>query len=220
MSAAERSAVQPDPQQWPDVVVLFDWNGTVVVDPDRARLALNAVLEARDLPQLDERAFGARFQLPLAVMLVGLGVAHGDVPNAEREWNAAMTSAPAVARAGARELFDQLRAGGARIGIVSAASAQAVGADLDRLGFARLFDSVDAGISDKPRTLRVHRPVRERAYFVGDTVYDVRSALMAGFTPIGVRGGYTDPDELTAAGAVALVDDLRELVGCIQLRRR
>lgn len=52
----------------------------------------------------------------------------------------------------------------------------------------------------------------ERVWLVGDTVADMRAAQANGFTPIGVSFGAATPDALRAAGAAAILDDLRDLI--------
>ena len=49
--------------------------------------------------------------------------------------------------------------------------------------------------------------------FVGDSVSDVEAARAAGVVAFGVRGGTSTDEELTAAGAVAVLDDVGQLFG-------
>jgi phosphoglycolate phosphatase len=83
-----------------DVLLLFDWNGTLVLDTDRARDATNVVLRARGLPSLSRDEFAGRFLLPMAAMFRTLGIGPSDVDGAEAEWNAAAAEVPALPRAG------------------------------------------------------------------------------------------------------------------------
>jgi phosphoglycolate phosphatase len=46
----------------------------------------------------------------------------------------------------------------------------------------------------------------ERTFVVGDTSYDIAMAVNAGASAIGAGWGYHDPEELLAAGAVAVAD--------------
>jgi phosphoglycolate phosphatase-like HAD superfamily hydrolase len=63
--------------------------------------------------------------------------------------------------------------------------------------------------------LRDRRGLARRAYYVGDTAYDIRSALAAGYVPIGVADGYTSVPRLRAAGATAIATDLREIIDIV-----
>ncbi len=69
---------------------------------------------------------------------------------------------------------------GAVTAVVWVASTEAVRADLYASGMAGLFGQV-AGVDDNARHLATLRHHRERAFYVGDTEYDVTSALTAGF---------------------------------------
>jgi len=46
---------------------------------------------------------------------------------------------------------------------------------------------------------------------VGDTVYDIKMAVAARALPVGVAWGYHEPEELLAAGAVAVIERYEEL---------
>ncbi|GGH45623.1 HAD family hydrolase [Microbacterium album] len=214
VASADRT---PAAVEFGDLLVLFDWNGTVVLDHDRARGALNSVLEPRGLGRLDPAAFGERFHLPFDDMFRALGVAPADLARAEAEWNEAMIGGSAAARPGARESLAALAAGGAHVGVVSAASHASVAADAARFGLRELLASVHTSTSDKLAILRAHRPLRRRAVYVGDTEYDMRCARQAGFQPVGVAGGYAGPERLRDAGAAWIVSDLRELLELSEL---
>ena len=54
-----------------------------------------------------------------------------------------------------------------------------------------------------------------RMLYVGDSPTDMRTALAAGMTPVGVSWGFRTRDELLEAGASALLDHPRELLGLL-----
>lgn len=189
-------------------VILFDWNGTVVLDADRARHALNDVLTRRDLPTLDPAAFRREFHLPMSEMFDRLDVTDGAA--AETEWNNIIAQHPTTAREGI-ETLRGLQSSGVRLGVVSAAFSHAVHADIDGLGLDGFWDSVDAPATDKLTTLRRRRGAEPQAIYLGDTPYDMGCAIAAGYTPVGVDRGYIPVDELTAAGATAIITTFDEL---------
>lgn len=190
-------------------VVLFDWNGTVVLDSERARYCLNTVLHRRSLPVLDTDEFADKFHLPLHAMFLRLGV--HDVDAAEIEWNESMTTEVTTAREGAQSLR-VLAQQGVRLGLVSAAFADSVHTDINVLGLGGLWASIDAPASDKLAALRARRGTEERAFYVGDTTYDMRCATAAGYTPLAVDRGYTGTDLLTQAGAVTVLTTFDDLL--------
>jgi phosphoglycolate phosphatase len=54
-----------------------------------------------------------------------------------------------------------------------------------------------------------------RMLYVGDSPTDMHTALAAGMTPVGVSWGFRTRDELAEAGAGAVLDDPRELLGLL-----
>jgi phosphoglycolate phosphatase-like HAD superfamily hydrolase len=50
---------------------------------------------------------------------------------------------------------------------------------------------------------------------VGDARWDMLAAVAAGMQPVGVATGAVSPDDLRAAGALAVVDRLDELLGLL-----
>ncbi|MEU0938030.1 HAD hydrolase-like protein [Embleya sp. NPDC005971] len=196
-----------------DTLVLFDWNGTLVADTDRALRATNAVLTHRGLPGLTAEDFPAKWKLPLAAFLRDLGAA--DPEAAEQYWNRALAAEPAPLRRGTARMLDTLRACGARLGVVSAAGAAAVADDIRNTGLDDRFDVVLAGVAAKTSALLSQRPTRPRAYYVGDTEYDIHCARAAGYLAIAVTGGYRPAHALAAVRPDAVVDHLDQLPGVV-----
>lgn len=195
-----------------DTTILFDWNGTIVLDAERARGALNHVLARRALPELDAPQFSDRFRLPMHDLFRGLDVPEHQLVDAEHEWNGGMVGGDPLGRRGLAEALLDLRGRGARLGVVSAAATRSIVADQDRLGIPDVWDCVRGGVSDKTAVLREERAGREHAVYVGDTIYDMACAVEAGYTPVGVSGGYTSVPRLRAGGAATIIGDVRELV--------
>ena len=54
---------------------------------------------------------------------------------------------------------------------------------------------------------------------IGDTVYDIEMALNAGAQAFGVAWGYHETEELKAAGAHLILDQLCELPPILQRQR-
>lgn len=197
------------PSDLGDTLVLFDWNGTLADDTDRAVRATNAVLAARGLPALTTEGFRARWKLPMRDFLTGLDVA--DPQAGEHHWNRAVADEPAPVRGHAAAVLDALRGRGALLGVISAAGHDAVTADLRRTGLADRFDVVLTGCADKTAALRGQRHLRGGAIYIGDTEYDIHCARAAGYHAVGITGGYREPENLRAARPDALIESLDEL---------
>lgn len=203
-----------------DTMVMFDWNGTVVLDADRARSSLNSVLVARLLGTLNSEEFSQQFRLPMREMFRDLGVHSLNLDEAEAEWNYQMTQTSTCLRAGTNAAFLELSEAGAWLGVVSAASAEAVDFDQRSLSVLPVLNTVDAKVSDKVAQLSKHRNRRNRAFYIGDTAYDMHSASAAGYIPIGVSGGYSPENVLREAGAVHIVKSLREILTIVSTSHR
>jgi len=193
-----------------NLLVVFDWNGTVMDDTRRAAHSTNTVLTARSRPTLNLEQFRAGFILPLRNWMLDLGIDAADVESAENEWNEAMLVA-ASPRAGAFEALSELYARGAVLGVASAAAAGTVRSDVERAGLTDLLTFVAAGVADKSTFLRAQRHRRARAVYVGDTAYDMRSARAAGYVAVAITGGYQSEIALTAAEPDHIIADLNEL---------
>lgn len=211
MPPTEHHQAPPPHLDLADTLVLFDWNGTLVADTDRAVRATNALLAERGLTALTDDEFRSRWVLPMRAFLQGLGAEDADA--AEQCWNRALAAEPAPLRPDAHSTLDTLRARGARLGVISAAGVQAVDGDLRNTGLYDRFDVVIAGCAAKTEALLDQRPTRPRAFYIGDTEYDIRSAHAAGYLAVAITGGYRPADALAAVRPDAVIDHLDQLPG-------
>jgi phosphoglycolate phosphatase len=197
----------------PTALVVLDWNGTTVDDAARTHMCLNAALAPFEVGPFDEAAFAARFKLPMEAMMADLGVAPADIDAAVRAWNAEISDHPAPLAPGVDRLLRGLHARGRPAGVISAAHRVALEADAERLGIRpRLrFLIGDAQPKSKPLAELVARGEGPVVY-VGDTEYDVTEATAAGAVPVGYAGGYRPAAALLAAGALAVIADLADLL--------
>jgi phosphoglycolate phosphatase len=193
------------------VALLFDWNGTLVDDSARALDAANAVMGATGLPLLANVAdFRATFRLPLDRWFERLGVPKAARRAAVRQWNAEMALRPAPLRAGAHELLTALRSMCVPVGVISAASFEAVTTDCRRFGVAPLITRMEADVARKRTAIQaaIRALAVEQAIYIGDTEYDMFEAVAAGVVPHGISGGYRSDEALANAGAQVVWPDL------------
>ncbi|MCM1106188.1 MAG: HAD hydrolase-like protein [Blautia sp.] len=123
------------------------------------------------------------------------------------------------------ECVQELRAQGYRVGVASSKPELSCRRILEHFGVLELFDDVagatfDRRISTKEEVLRevLRRWAdipREEMCLVGDTIFDVEGAKCIGMPCVAVRFGFGDMEEMMAAGAVAVCDDLLELPGIL-----
>ena len=196
----------------PHAQIVFDWNGTILDDAERTLAALNAVLADLDRDQLDDPAFRRAFGLPLEAMLADLGLSHDEIDPAVTAWYTGIEAREAPLSPGAAETIDALWERGRPAGIISAASATSVERDASRLGLRDKLAFLRPAVASKEAALREVIASHRSLVYVGDTEYDMTEAIAAGAVPVGYAGGYRPIEALLAAGATAVVTDLRALL--------
>jgi phosphoglycolate phosphatase len=81
--------------------------------------------------------------------------------------------------------------------------------------------TLDGKISSKKDVLeevflRNNNLRKEDSLLIGDTVYDVLGAKYAGISCIGVSYGFGNVEEMKKAGAIAVIDDILELIDLLK----
>jgi HAD superfamily hydrolase (TIGR01549 family) len=208
-----------------DTVVL-DVDGTLVDSTYHHALAWRRAFHAHEVTVAMWRVHRA----------IGMGgdrlveaVAGADVErrlgNALRErWDAEYTAVEAEARpfAGAAELLAALRGRGWKVVLGSSGTPEHTRRAVDLLGGPGAVDgwttSEDADTTKPaPDVLQASLAAVDgsAAICVGDSPYDVKAAGRLGWDCIGVRSGGFSQAELSDAGAVIVVDDVRALLDAL-----
>lgn len=122
---------------------------------------------------------------------------------------------------GARDLIASLRDRGVAVVLATSAPSEELAILLDVLGLEEgELATTDADDVDEAKphpgivevALDRAGVAADRAVFVGDSVWDMIAARRAGVDAVGVRSGGVGADELSAAGAREVVDDVQELL--------
>lgn len=122
--------------------------------------------------------------------------------------------------AGISEALDRLKAGGAKLGVLSNKFDAAVG-DVIGSHFPGVFDLARGECQEIPRKpdpsglqwmMASFRVEPQRCAYIGDSGSDMTVALSAGAFPIGVTWGYRSKYELKEHGARKLIDNPKELL--------
>jgi phosphoglycolate phosphatase len=195
--------------------VVFDWNGTLVDDVDRAIVATNVTLERHGRPPVDAAGFATAFRLPLIDFFAELGVAPADLHTAEIEWNTAMAGQRPRLAMGCGEVLAACEAAGLAVGVLSGAAASVVHRDAEILGIAKRLDFVIGSARSKSRELQRLRESREIVAYVGDTEFDVEAAREAGITSVALSSGYRPHNATVAAAPDVHVPSLEALSAMI-----
>ncbi|PWR10471.1 haloacid dehalogenase [Micromonospora acroterricola] len=134
-----------------------------------------------------------------------------------RELYPAYAITPTLPMPGAREAVEAIHARGGRVLVVTAKMGRLARLHLEHLGLAVDELAGDLFAEEKATALREH----DATHYVGDHVADMAAARVAGVPGIAVATGPCSPDELRAAGAEVVLEDLTgfpaALDGMIQL---
>lgn len=122
---------------------------------------------------------------------------------------------------GMEELFSRLNGAGIRLAVATSKPLKFTVMMLDALGLSRHFAFIGGAESDSSRDSKIEviRYVTENlgmksadgALMVGDRLYDIDGAKLAGMDSAGVLWGYGSEEELTAHGADYLFSSPSEL---------
>ena len=159
--------------------VLFDWNGTVLDDMERARRASSLVRKRwAGLPELTLDEFRDAWCLPLSDHVMRLGVSADRSEAAGRAWSTHLSALDAPLSPGVPATLGALRSAGIAIAVVSAASDDAVRRDLRSHDLEQCFDSIHCGVADKQTVIRryVESAGTGAVWYVGDTKMDMLQA--------------------------------------------
>ena len=199
-------------------IVLFDWNGTLLDDMERARGASNLVRERwAGLGELTLGEFREAWCLPMSEHVKRLGVPDDRNAEATRDWSTHLAAIEAPLAPGLSETLDALRDAGIAIAVVSSAGEDAVLRDIEAHGLAQRFDDIHAGVSLKQTAISryVDGAPPGAVWYVGDTKFDMVQACAAGSVAIGYTSGYDGADALHEGGAHHLIDRLEDLLALI-----
>ena len=214
-----------EPLDWPKAVV-FDLDGTLIDSAPDIAHALNRATEKRgiepfSLDQVKEMIGGGVPQLVRRALLArGLPI-EGLMPLVEDFigfYRETLTTNTRIYEGG-RELLEQLRSGGRRLGICTNKNHELTVEILEQLDLAKYFSSVAGERQGRPRKpdpaplLEVVAELgasRRDALMVGDSGADVACARAAKMPVVVVDFGYSRV-EPEALGADAVISRLSEL---------
>lgn len=120
---------------------------------------------------------------------------------------------------GMKDLLQRLHGAGWMLGVATGKSDRGLTSTLTMHGLTHLFATTHTADRhpSKPHPSMLEAAMAdvladpEGTCMIGDTVFDVHMAASAGVRAIGVAWGYHEPEELLAAGAVAVAQDMAEL---------
>jgi phosphoglycolate phosphatase len=125
---------------------------------------------------------------------------------------------------GLAEALDALEAAGWLLGVATGKSDRGLRFCLEHHGIHARFVTLQTADRhpSKPHPAMLHAAIAEAGaspettVMIGDTSFDMMMAVSGGAHPLGVSWGYHAPDELRAAGALAVVESGSELTAWIE----
>ncbi|MCS3808296.1 phosphoglycolate phosphatase [Xanthomonas sp. 4461] len=212
---------------FPYPLVIFDLDGTLVDSAPNITEALNATLHELGLQQFSEATIrgwiGEGVHVLLATALREAGGTHDadtEMPVMMRHYEACLLHDPQL-YSGVGEALTGLREAGATLALCTNKPSRFIAPLLEHLGIASQFSSVLGGDSlaqrkpDPAPLLHLARQFRhtpQQCLMVGDSATDAAAAHAAAMPLAMVRYGYLRGFDVQSAGAVAVMDDMRELL--------
>lgn len=189
----------------PPLMVGFDLDMTLV-DSRPGIAAAYRALTARTGVHVDADAAVSRLGPPLRTEIARWFPPERveEAVHAYRELYPAYAITPTVPMPGALAAIEAVHARGGRVMVVTSKIGRLAKLHLDHLGFAVDELAGDLFAEEKATALREHGAT----LYVGDHVADMAAAEAAGIPGVGVATGPCSRDELAAAGANLVLDDL------------
>ncbi|HET9813393.1 MAG TPA: HAD-IA family hydrolase [Sphingomicrobium sp.] len=215
-------------------LAIFDCDGTLVDSGATIYAALAATFESAGHAVPQARAARRVIGLSLVEAMAGLlpdagAEQHAELTDAYKRNFMALRAAGQVEEPlfdGVIELLDALEEDGWLLAVATGKSDRGLKHCLDLHGIHARFVSLQTADRhpSKPHPSMVLEAMRdagaapEATVVVGDTSYDMAMAAAAGAAGIGAGWGYHEPDELIAAGAVAVAGHPRDVLSLIRER--
>ncbi|HJQ46609.1 MAG TPA: haloacid dehalogenase-like hydrolase [Amycolatopsis sp.] len=193
------------------LTVGFDLDMTLI-DPRPGMVAVMNALGAEAGLALDGEYFASHLGPPLDHVLRDFGAPENRVPALVarfREIYPEIVIPGTIALPGAYEALAAVRRAGGKTVVVTGKYQPNAELHVKALGFEVDVLVGELWADGKAAALREHGV----SAYTGDHLGDIRGALVAGVTPIGVATGPCTREELTAAGAEVVFDSLREFPG-------
>jgi len=213
-------------------LAIFDCDGTLVDSGASIYAALKVTFDRNGLevppPSTCRRVIGLSLFEAFAQLLPQLGAE--EHARMVREYKKAFTELRAANVAqeplfdGILDLLDALEAEGWLLAIATGKSDRGLKHCLDQHGLHARFISLQTADRhpSKPHPSMVTQAIADaganpdETIVVGDTSFDMAMAVSAGAAGIGAAWGYHEPEELIAAGAMAVADHPAEVLELVR----
>lgn len=193
------------------VLVVWDWNGTLVDDRGTAVAALNATLQYYGCPPIDDQFYADHFGFPVRPFyeLCGLDFERIDWAELCHVFHRFVYQQPrAQLRADAVAALEYVQAHGGTNVILSALREDLLKRDVKAYGLERYFQQV-FGVDNLDGASKVARgvammqalaPLPPKCWMIGDTLHDAQVAAELNLQCVLAQGGHQSRERLVASG--------------------
>lgn len=116
---------------------------------------------------------------------------------------------------GADEVIKRLAERGIKLTVISTHPAKHVMEDAERYGIAQYFDGFLGSVPDKADAMRQVSErmgiLLDKAFYIGDTAFDIVAARRAGVRSVGITTGYHTEERLASENPDFVITNLTEL---------
>ncbi|CAA0096640.1 N-acetylmuramic acid 6-phosphate phosphatase [BD1-7 clade bacterium] len=206
------------------MLVIFDWDGTLIDSTGKIVGAMQAAIEGLGLPPLEDAPIQNIIGLGLPEAILKL---YPHEPASVREslrvgYSKAFVKAdtvPCELYGGVETTLASLKNANMQLAVATGKSRKGLDRQLAKLGWADYFDATRCAdeTESKPSPLMLQQLLHEldvsvdRALMVGDTEYDLLMAKNAGMASVGVSYGAHSVAHLQTFDPVVIVDHMSEL---------
>ena len=214
-----------------DKAILFDLDGTLIDSSEGIIKSVKYALKHFGIVEDDNEKLGLFIGPPLRPSFMKYyGFTEEEAEEAVfqyREYYRPIGLFECSLYPGVRECLENIRSKGYRIGLASSKPEAFCKRIIEHLGLISLFDDIvgateDGVIGTKEEVLnellrRWSDISVDNMCLVGDTIYDVAGANKVNMKSVGVSFGFGNREEMLAAGALRICDDMEELPGALDI---
>ena len=208
------------------MMILWDWNGTLVADVPHVVEMNNRVLEQFGYRHTSEEEYRAKFRHPVHAYYYDLGVTAEDFPKIAKVWNKAYVDGfDCVPLAnGVADAVRRFHEAGFRQAIISASQVDQLRAQVERFPELRGMFNPVLGLDNQLAVSKVHLAQEflketglkaEDCVFIGDTTHDAETAAGIGCRCYLVAGGHQEERVLHTAQNAVVVESIGTVLAAL-----
>jgi phosphoglycolate phosphatase-like HAD superfamily hydrolase len=205
-------------------LLITDWSGVISDDRMPVYEANMRVLEAHGMQRMTFAEWLPKTQLSPREFFAAMGLTE-DSDALFREYSEVFAvirdeGTHPFAYADAKNFFEKIRALNKKIVVLSSHPTEHLHKEADEYGLTGFIDRFVGNAKDKAVGLDGivldYNIPKDEALYLGDTIFDIKAAKLAGVPSVGVATGYHIRERLEAEQPTLVVGSLTELLGHIQ----